>query len=186
MEPLEPYEKRLEMAAMHDDVLQRINNAIERGSYVETCWYAYACFENRFDRIISKIAQGCPKAPRAENARPTGITTKIECLIRLSKREYPLVKDVKPDTLRSVKRWCKERNKLVHQLVTLDQYDDVDSQFQKLAEESADLVDLVYQIGAIVRDNYYDADSIIPIDNDNAKKCRRETCCASLQRESGE
>lgn len=48
----ENYEDRLKMAEMHDDILDKIKSSYNNGSYIETCWLCYACFENRVERIM--------------------------------------------------------------------------------------------------------------------------------------
>lgn len=172
MEPNEPLEDRLAMADMHDDVIARIDDSIERHSYIDACWYAYSCFESRINRAMLKIVGGCPKEPRTDKKNPTGIRTKIECLVRLCRSGHPMLDGADVETLNSIKGWCKERNDLVHDLVTLDHYTNAEAKFASLANRSRSLVKRAYKLGAIVREAYYSSDSVTPIDSSIAKKCR--------------
>lgn len=181
MRPLEPLDDRLEMASMHDDVLSRIDAALETESYIDACWYAYACFESRIERMLLKLIAGCPKPIRSSDSNPTGITTKIECLVRLCKSGHPFLREVNPDTLNSIKGWCSERNHLVHKLVTLEHYAGADEDFRKLAIRSKRLVESAYAFGGSVRNQYYEACDIVPISAEIAGKCRcRKQQCIFL------
>lgn len=172
MQPLESLDDRLEMASMHDDVLSRIDSALEQESYIDACWYAYACFESRIERMLLKLIDGCPKPLRSDDSNPTGITTKIECLVRLCKNGHPFLDEVNPDTLNSIKGWCSERNHLVHKLVTLERYAGADADFRNLALRSRKLVESAYAFGSAVRNQYYEADIVFPISVEIASKCR--------------
>lgn len=172
MQPQEPLETRLKMVEMHDEVLDWYNKALNDELYIDACWYAYSCFESRIDRAISKIAIACPIPKRKNRGNPTGITTKIECLIRLCRSGHPFLKDLNPDMLCSIKGWCSERNDLVHDLVTLEKYPESNQRFKSLAIRSKKLVAYAYESARMIRLYYYESDSVPSIPDECAKKCR--------------
>ena len=88
MNPKESLEIRKQMAEMHDSVIKRINKAYKDKQYIEVCWLCYACFESRVNRVLQKICSGCIK-PERKDKRNIGITTKLECYVRLIKSHYP-------------------------------------------------------------------------------------------------
>ena len=178
MKPYESYESRLKMAEMHDDVLERLDKAIKDERNIDACWIAYACFESRINRAIEKIALGCPKAARQRRGSPVGITTKIECLVRLTRVGYPLLSDVDVNWLTTIKGWCQERNHLTHELVTLKNYEEADKQFKSLALRSRRLVQRSYEMGSLVRERFYVTDSIPLFSEAAASKCHcAKRCC---------
>lgn len=172
MQPQEPLETRLKMVEMHDGVLDRYNKALNDELYIEACWYAYSCFESRINRAISKIAITCSVPMRKDRSNPAGITTKIECLVRLCRSGHPFLKDVNPDMLSSIKGWCSDRNELVHDLVTLEKYPDSIQKFKNLALRSKKLVAYAYESAGIIRLCYYESDSVPSIPEECSKKCR--------------
>ena len=181
LKPLENIEDRLAMAAIHDDVLARIDSALDEGAYIDACWYAYSCFESRIERIMLKLMGGCPKLPRTDNSNPTGITTKIECIVRLCRNGHPFLSGASPDRFNTIKGWCRERNDLAHKLVTLEKYPNADADFRNLATRSKRLIIYAYEVASMVRNRYYTAETTIPIDLSIAGKCRcRERRCIFL------
>lgn len=176
MEPKESIEIRRAMAEMHDSVLKRIKLAYKNNQYIEVCWLCYACFESRVNRVLSKICEGCTKEKRTNN-RNIGITTKLECYVRLIKSKYPPLAKEDYNLLNSVKGWCKERNTLIHGMVSLEYYNDADKKFKNLASQGITLVKRMYDLGTDVRDYYYQATEIPVFDESVITKCRLETKC---------
>lgn len=176
MEPKEPIETRLAMAEMHDSVLQRIDSSFKNKQYIEVCWLCYACFESRVNRVLSKICEGCTKEKRTDN-RHVGITTKLECYVQLIKSNYPPLEKEDYNLINTVKRWCKERNDLIHSMVSLEFYNDADKKFKSLATCGVTLVKQMYSLGADVRNYYYQATEIPLFDESVTKKCTLKKKC---------
>ncbi len=171
MRALDSYEDRLKMAEMHDDVLKRIDAAIKKKQSIEACWLCYACFESRITRTLEKISANCSKRNCFENHK-VGIITKIDCLKRLRKLKYAGTDNFDNQLLGNIKGWCKERNKLVHALVTLNNYSGMDKSFLDLAKRGKPLVERLYQQTTVFRNKYYEIETM-PIFPENAEeKCR--------------
>lgn len=173
MEPRETLDQLLQMAEMHDDMINAIEEAIAAGDYVEACWYEYGCLESRVGRMIEKVIEGCPKGPR-NNTRAVGITTKVECLSRLAVNGHPFFDRNDQGSLGQVKEWIKRRNRLVHKLVTLEEYRASASEFEKLANDGLRHVRRAYSIAAKVRSRFYDTEVITPFDD---SKCQCKVRC---------
>ena len=176
MEPKENIEVRQEMARMHDDVLKRIDVAYKNKQYIEVCWLCYACFESRVNRSLSKICSGCSKPKRADN-KVVGITTKLDCYVRLIKSKYPPLCGENLDLVRNIKRWCKERNDLIHGLISLEIYNDADRKFRDLARRGVVLVNEMYDLSGEVRMYYYEAEEIPSFDESVTTKCGLKSKC---------
>ena len=170
MKPKESIEVRRAMAEMHDSVLKRIDVAYKNNQFIEVCWLCYACFESRVNRVLSKICTGCTKEKRTNNAH-IGITTKLECYVRLIKSNYPPLAKEDYNLLNSIKGWCKERNTLIHGMVSLENYNDADKKFKNLATRGRGLVKKIYALGADVRNYYYQAEEIPLFDESVTKQC---------------
>lgn len=162
---------------MHDSVLAWIDKALSSEAYVEACWVAYACFESRVNRIIEKVIGGCPKAQRDSMARPIGITTKIQCLVRLSRTEHPFFEPGDDEILNSVKGWCKKRNDLVHKMVTPELYDASKQEITSLAKQSRTLVIRSYKMATHVRECFYGVDKVPEISEAAVKACSCNKRC---------
>ena len=76
------------------------------------------------------------------------------------------------DTLGQVLSWCKERNQLVHALVTLNNYYGMDSKFMALAKRGKPLVVKLYDETTAFRNKYYEISTIPAFPVDATKKCR--------------
>ena len=176
MQPRESIEIRRAMAEMHNSVLKRIDLAYKNNQYIEVCWLCYACFESRVNRVLSKICEGCTKEKRTDN-RHIGITTKLNCYVNLIKSNYPPLSKEDYQLMHTVKGWCKERNNLIHGMVSLEYYNDADKKFKHLAERGIALVKRMYSFSTEVRNYFYQADEIPIFDESVIKKCRLEKKC---------
>lgn len=176
MEPKESLEIRQKMAEMHESVLKRIEDAYKHGNMIEVCWLCYACFESRVNRTLEKICSRCTKDKR-DKKRIIGITTKLECYVRLVKAGYEPLKNENIDMIQNVKGWCKERNDLIHGMVSLDYYNDADNKFANLAKRGKSLVKKMYLLGKDVRVYYYNADQIPIFESSVVDKCRLQQKC---------
>lgn len=176
MQPKETLETRTQMAHMHDDVLKRIEKAINNKSYFEACWICYACFESRVQRIMDKLICVCPKNERTDG-RFAGISTKIDCLTRLARSEYLHMSKEDVDTLNSIKGWCKERNDLTHGLVTIEKYDASEKEFERLAKGGKTLVNRAYNTASKIRQQYYEVTALPEFPDKIDCRCRLKSKC---------
>ena len=176
MNPKESLEIRKQMAEMHDSVIKRINKAYKDKQYIEVCWLCYACFESRVNRVLQKICSGCIK-PERKDKRNIGITTKLECYVRLIKSHYPPLSKENIDLINTVKGWCKERNDLIHGMVSLEYYNDADKKFESLAKRGKTLVTRMYSLGTDVREYYYQATESPMFDESVTNSCSLESKC---------
>ena len=176
MKPKETLEIRTLMADLHDSILKRIDDACKKKHYIEVCWLCYACFENRVNRILEKICSGCTKEKRNDN-RHIGIRTKLECYGRLMKNHYLPMQSENYQLINTIKGWCKERNDLIHGLVSLDLYSGVDKKFENLAKRGVKLVNEMYHLGGGVRSFYYETEEIPLFDEKIIKACHLTKKC---------
>ena len=152
MKPSEPYEVRLEMAEMHDTFLTNLNQAMKKKRYIEASWLCYAIFEQRTERLIRKHLIKCPKGKRGKDEKPVGISTKLVCLKKLCKAKYGPYSEFDKDLLTEISAWCKQRNELIHGLVSLEHYRKYDKEVEDLAISGAPLVGRLYKEAAKVRE----------------------------------
>ena len=171
MKSQDSYEDRLKMVEMHDDILKRIDDAIKKKQSIEACWLCYACFENRITRSLEKISEHCSKRNCYKNHN-VGIVTRIECLKRLSKQKYDGTDSFDNQLLGNIKGWCRERNTLVHALVSLNNYSGMDRKFLDLAKIGKPLVEKLYQQTTEFRNRYYEIESLSIFPENAEKKCR--------------
>lgn len=176
MKPKESIETRREMAKMHDDVLNRIEIAYNNNRFIEVCWLCYACFESRVNRTLEKICSGCSKNKRT-NKRYVGITTKLTCYVRLIKSKYPPLSGENADRINAVKSWCKERNNLIHGMISLEQYNNADKKFKDLAKKGRTLVKQMYSLSTDVRNFYYNTEEIPMFDEHITSQCKLKEKC---------
>lgn len=178
MEAQDSYSDRLKMAEMHDDILKRIDNAIKKKQSIEACWLCYACFESRITRTLEKVSVNCSKRRCYNNFR-VGIATRIECLKRLKQNDYAGIENFDSGLLGNIKVWCRERNKLVHALVTLNNYVGMDKKFLDLAKKGKLLVEQLYQQTTQFRNKYYEMESMSAF-----PKCAEEKCSLGKKKET--
>lgn len=171
MNAQEPLEERLLMVKMHEEFLGRIDSAIKKKHSIEACWLCYSCFESRITRSLDKISVACSDRKCFENKR-IGIVTKIDCLMRLSRQQYFATEAFDRKLLREVKAWCKKRNVLVHELVTLNNYEGMDIRFLELAKEGQKLLQQLYAQTTEFRNHYYEIASAPPFPQNVINKCR--------------
>lgn len=164
------------MAKMHNSVLKRIDMACKNRQYIEVCWLCYACFESRVNRVLSKICGGCTKEERTDS-RHVGITTKLECYVRLIKSKYPLLSKEYYQLLNTVKGWYKERNDLIHDMVSLECYNDADKELKNLTIRGVTLVKNIYSLSTDVINYYYQAKEIPVFDMSVVKSCKLKKKC---------
>ena len=171
MNPKENYEERLKMAEMHDDVLQRIETAIEDKRSIEACWLCYSCFESRITRTLEKVSECCPERKCYQNHK-VGIKTRIDCLKRLKKLSYAGTESFDNQLLGQIAAWCQERNTLVHALITLNNYYGMDEKFLQLAIKGKPLLETLYTQTTEFRNKYYQINELPTFSEKAYEKCR--------------
>lgn len=171
MRAKETYEERAKMALMHGDVLNRIDSAIKKKHSIEACWLCYSCFESRITRTLEKVSENCTERKCYRNPK-VGIKTRIDCLKRLGKKSYAGSENFDNQLLGQVYAWCKERNTLVHALVTLNNYYGMDEKFLTLAKQGKPLVEKLYAQTTNFRSNYYKLSEMPSFPDDVQDKCR--------------
>ena len=171
MEPHDSYEDRTKMAEMHYDVLERIEAAIKKKQAIEACWLCYSCFESRITRTLEKVSECCAGRKCYKNNR-VGISRRIDCLKRLGKLSYMGLENIDSKLLKRVQSWCKERNTMVHALVTLNNYYGMDGKFLKLAKEGKLLLEQLYSQTTEFRNRYYELNSIPEFPDGAHDKCK--------------
>lgn len=171
MQAHDSYEDRLKMVEMHDDVLARIDSAIKKKQSIEACWLCYACFESRITRTLEKVSACCSKRNCYQNHR-VGIATRIDCLKRLCNIGYAGTEHFDKQLLGNIRSWCKDRNELVHALVTLNNYSGMDKKFLNLAKRGKPLVEELYKQTTAFRNEYYEIETMPVFPEDAENKCR--------------
>lgn len=179
-EPLENYETRWEMAHMIDGLIKRLETAMENESYIEATWLCYAFFEQRVNRMLSKVIKYCPcKESKRQDSAP--ISKRIECLKRLIRTKYWIFEGLNPSVLNEILDWNKDRNEMTHHLVYLKNYKQMDDEFKKIAFKGVQLVEKILKLSEAVRLRYYPSNEIPDQDFPVASKCKskngfREKC----------
>jgi len=74
--------------------------------------------------------------------------------------------------LGAIKNWCRLRNALVHELVTLNNYQEHERAFSDLAKEGAVLAKLLYSQTTHFRNVYYNTAKLPPFPPEAQKKCQ--------------
>ena len=171
MKPKEEYEERLKMAEMHSDVLQRIDNAINNKQSIEACWLCYSCFESRITRTLEKVSECCTERKCYQNNK-VGIKTRIDCLKRLSRIHYAGTDAFDNQLLGQIVAWCKERNTLVHALVSLNNYYGMDDKFLQMAIKGKPLVEKLYSQTTNFRNQYYQISEMPSFPDKAREKCK--------------
>lgn len=171
MKAKDTYTDRLRMADMHNDVLQRLEKAISEKRSIEACWLCYSCFESRITRTMEKLSEDCLCRRCYQNYK-VGIKTKIDCLKHLRKLNYSGAERFDSQLLGDIIAWCKERNTLVHALVSLNNYYGIDDKFLKLAVKGKPLVEKLYSQATQFRNQYYGLEEMPTFPCEVEKKCR--------------
>lgn len=159
------------MAEMHDNVMQRIETAINNKQSIEACWLCYSCFESRILRTLEKVSERCNERRCYEN-HSVGIKTRIECIKRLSKLSYAGTELFDNQLLILIVKWCQKRNTLVHALVSLNNYYGMDDKFLQLAKEGKPLVEALYHQTTAFRNNYYKLQELPCFPEEAVDRCR--------------
>lgn len=161
MKSTERIEERLERVDMHDFFIDKINNAIEKEIYIEASWLIYSCMENRFFRTLQKYKKQCKYCigKCKKNKNDLALKTKINCVQRLFENNVTCISDsFSHDLLENTKKWVKNRNELMHDLLSLESYQDMDESFKKSSIEGKELLDQLYEACTLFRSKFYEED----------------------------
>lgn len=156
----EEKEQRIQRVDMHDFFLKRIENAIHSEQYIEASWLIYSCFENRYFRTVEKIKNYCKYSTRKckKSGNELALRTKVKCIQRLAEADCSCIRDNFTDELfEKTLRWIKARNKLMHNLLTLEEYEEMDDKFKQSAEEGIILLKQTYNACTGFRASFFDA-----------------------------
>lgn len=158
MKSIEPMDTRLKKVDMHQFFLNRIDKAVNNNNYIEAAWLIYACFENRYFSTISKFKDKCKysrgKCKKQKNE--LALRTKIRCLQRLSAENCTCISNAyKNEIFERTLDWVKRRNALMHDLLQLDAYEDMDDQFKQISEEGVELLKETYDCCTEFRRLYF-------------------------------
>lgn len=162
MENKESFEIRSEMASMHGFFRKKIEESMNDGNYFEASWLIYSCLENRFFRVLDKYKTNCKYCKKGSKCRKRSnqlaISTKVSCVERLLDAGVPCIKgSFSSDLLKDVRAWNKKRNRLVHDLLGLDKYEErFENGFKELATEGEAIVVRVYESCTVFRSLFFE------------------------------
>lgn len=184
MKQNESLELRYEMATMHDFFLNKINESIEGKLYFEASWLIYSCLENRFFRVLDKYKRECKYCTKGGKCRKgsnqLALSTKVSCVERLYKENVSCISDsFSGDIFDEVRVWVKSRNRLMHNLLSLEHYEDhFDNDFKELALSGKTIVEDVYDACTKFRGAFFQPDYkfVFP------EFCMEECSCKSHQK----
>ena len=160
MQSTEEKAVRLKHVDMHDFFLNRIDTSIEEERYIEASWLIYSCLENRFFRTLQKYKKQCKyckgKSKCKKNKNELAISTKIDCVKRLIENNVPCISEsFTIDQLDSIKKWVKKRNNMMHDLLSLSTYQNMDENFKESAINGKQLLDDLYESCTSFRSKFY-------------------------------
>lgn len=149
---------REEMGDMHQFFIEKIENAINDGRYIEASWLIYSCMENRFFRVLQKYKKQCKycKGKCQKNRNELAISTKIECVRWLCEADVTCISNsFEIDLLKEIKKWIKNRNNMMHNLLSLDSYKNCDDDFKQSALSGQILLKKLYDSCTNFRREFY-------------------------------
>lgn len=144
---------------MHNFFITKINDAMKEGRFIEASWLIYSCLENRYFRTVEKIKSQCKysngKCKKASN--DLALKTKIKCVEWLSGDPHCtcFYDNFPTELLEKTKRWVKNRNTLMHNLLQLDYYEDMDTEFKTIATTGKELLEQTYTCCTKFRKDFY-------------------------------
>lgn len=159
MKSTEKKEDRIKRVDMHSFFMAKIDAAMKNGRFIEATWLIYSCFENRYFRTVEKIKGQCKysngRCKKASNE--LALKTKINCIERLANdssctcfaNNFPL------QLLADTKRWVKDRNTLMHNLLRLEYYETMDAEFEASAIKGKALLQQTYDCCTKFREDFY-------------------------------
>lgn len=177
MKSTEKYQERLKRVDMHDYFLNKINVAMSEENYIEATWLIYSCFENRYFRTIMKYRENC-KYCRSKskcnhkNKNELALSTKIDCVKRLFDAGVPCIaKAFSSEIFDQTNKWVKQRNSLMHELLSLEYYENTDERFKKSAIEGLTLLNKTYKYCTKFRKLFYEDTYQFIMPDEASEKC---------------
>lgn len=159
MKSTEKYDDRVKRVDMHNFFIKKIDDAMENERYIEASWLIYSCFENRYFRTVEKIKEQCKySGKKCKNAsNELALRTKINCIQRIANDSTCTCfsKNFPDELLKQTKKWVKDRNQLMHNLLQLDYYENMDSEFEKSATIGKKLLERTYACCTNFRKDFY-------------------------------
>ena len=151
---------REQMVDMHQFFIDKIDEAVESQRYIEASWLIYSCIEKRFFRILQKYKKQCKyckgKSKCKKNRNELAISTKIACVERLCENNVEcLSKSFKSEQINEIKLWVKNRNKMMHDLLSLSTYENMDDRFKESAIKGQSLLSDLYKSCTKFRKIFY-------------------------------
>ena len=165
MKSTEKMEERLNLVDMHNFFLKKIDDAICEERYIEASWLIYSCIENRFFRTLQKYKKQCKycSGKCKKNKNELAISTKIACVKRLLENNVNCISEsFTPELLENTRLWVKNRNNMMHDLLSLETYQDMDERFKISSIEGKELLDQLYNACTLFREKFYtDGDEFV-------------------------
>ena len=186
MESTEEMATRRAMVDMHSFFLEKIDEAINGKNEIEASWLIYACLENRYYRILLKYKRNCKYCKKGSKCRKASnqlaLSTKISCVERLLQADVKCISDsFTRELLRSTRCWVKRRNKMTHELLSLEKYREAyDRSFSELAEEGRRLLSETYDACTKFRALFYSPEYSFEFPEECMEQC---LCAKSKQSE---
>ena len=152
---------RLEMVDMHKFFLDKIEYAVSNGDYFQSSWLVYSCLENRYFRTISKFKNQCKYCTGKSNCKKKNnslsINTKIKCIQRLYEHNVLCITQAfHADLFQRTLNWTKTRNKLMHDLLALNEYQsEYDDKFKTMSDEGYEIIHETYDACTKFREIFY-------------------------------
>ena len=159
MKSTEKKEERIQRVDMHEFFLTKINDAMKENRYIEASWLIYSCLENRYFRTVEKIKSQCAysKGNCKKKDNRLALSTKVKCIQRLSNLGCECFSISFSDELfEKTKKWIKKRNILMHNLLQLDYYENMDKEFEKISNEGLQILNDTYASCTKFREKFYD------------------------------
>lgn len=174
MKSTENMKNRLKRVDMHEFFLNKIDIAIKEKRYIEASWLIYSCLENRYFRTVEKIKNQCiysnGKCKKSNNE--LALRTKVTCIERLSKIGCECFRISFPvDLMERTKKWIKKRNKLIHDLLQLDYYENMDKDFENISTEGMQILNETYESCTKFRKKFYDENYTFIFPTEAMEKC---------------
>lgn len=166
MKNKEPLETRLKRVKMHTYFVEKINAAMKSENYIAASWLIYSCLENRYYRTLEKYRENCRYCKlkskcNTKKQNELALTTKIKCVQRLHENSVSCVKQsFRFGLFQETIDWVKERNMLMHELLSLEYYENTDELFRESAEIGKKLLDETYNSCTKFREAFFKEDYI--------------------------
>jgi hypothetical protein len=146
------------MVDMHQFFIDKIDDALEEERFIEASWLIYACIENRFFRVLQKYKHLCSKCTGKcrKNRNELALSTKRQCVERLREANVTCISEsFSKEQLENIKDWVKRRNTLMHNLLSLESYQQSDNEFRDIALQGRPILDELYSSCTKFRSIFY-------------------------------